>query len=88
MKPKKCLINEFQCYTGECIPNHDLCNTKKDCIHGEDELVENCGVGCPGSQFFCHDHKQCVDHNKRCDGNKDCNDGSDEICDTNCTTGN
>lgn len=88
VKPVRCEALQFQCYTGECIPTNRLCDSTRDCIHGEDELIENCNTPrCPADQFLCADLQKCIDRKKWCDGQLDCSDGSDEVCNSDCTAG-
>lgn len=39
-----CSNEEFQCYSGECIPTRFLCDSFSDCTDGSDEISNNCYV--------------------------------------------
>lgn len=40
----QCKENEFLCYTGECISKEDVCNFKRNCSDGSDEMEEFCQI--------------------------------------------
>lgn len=35
--PQVCSENNFQCFSGECIPYHEVCDEKADCADQSDE---------------------------------------------------
>uniref|UniRef100_W5N103 Low-density lipoprotein receptor-related protein 2 n=1 Tax=Lepisosteus oculatus TaxID=7918 RepID=W5N103_LEPOC len=73
-----CPLGQFQCYDGNCIIPHLLCNKHNDCHDGSDEDPALCSDHrCEESQFQCA-NKQCIPLSGHCDGIADCADGSDE----------
>ncbi|KAK3097261.1 hypothetical protein FSP39_008172 [Pinctada imbricata] len=40
-----CNVSEFQCSTGQCISNDRMCDTKEDCLFGDDEAQSVCDSG-------------------------------------------
>ncbi|PSN45884.1 hypothetical protein C0J52_11038 [Blattella germanica] len=71
-----CLVNEFQCPDGTCIPKRWQCDGKKDCLYAADEV--NC-TECMNAEFRCENDHKCIPLRWHCDGQQDCPDGSDEI---------
>ncbi|XP_072041321.1 uncharacterized protein [Amphiura filiformis] len=74
----ECASNEFQCSSGECIADHDVCDTYADCADASDEA--NCT--CYDYEFLCASGEACIPSFWQCDGTVDCDDSSDEL---NCT---
>ena len=70
-----CKDFEFQCESGQCIPQNMRCNGNRDCPDGTDEL--DC-PGCKSNEFACLDGNQCISMSKKCDKRQDCFDESDE----------
>lgn len=76
-----CPSSEFFCPASRdrgCIPINLKCDTKFDCMNGEDErgcVYTNCSQS---SEFRCHSG-QCIDKILVCNGQADCRDGSDEL---------
>jgi len=70
----------FKCPTLYCLPIHKICNGAKDCPHGEDELMCDLPLSCPG-MFRCK-AGFCLDSHYVCDGIRQCPHNDDEIfCD-------
>ncbi|XP_053385857.1 low-density lipoprotein receptor-related protein 2-like [Mercenaria mercenaria] len=70
-------IPEFQCSSGECIPDRFRCDHVHDCPDGSDE-GEKCDYRtCKGDEFMC-DNKICIPKHFVCDKEDDCLDFSDE----------
>ncbi|XP_068207436.1 G-protein coupled receptor GRL101-like [Palaemon carinicauda] len=70
-----CLPNEYQC-SDSCIDNLRRCDTVKDCLGGEDELLCETWF-CPESHFKCTSG-HCVPSDAVCNFVDDCGDASDE----------
>lgn len=66
---------DFECGTGQCITEAQLCNSTINCADGSDEAPFNDECEC---QFLCDSGDQCVSFGDRCDFSEDCDDGSDE----------
>ncbi|KAI5749992.1 hypothetical protein M8J76_011982 [Diaphorina citri] len=75
-KGTECLLHEFRCDDGTCIPKRWMCDNVRDCPRATDEM--NCAL-CTKSEFRCMADRKCVSMAKRCDGSPDCSDGSDEF---------
>ncbi|XP_070504718.1 modular serine protease-like [Chironomus tepperi] len=80
----QCPRYSFRCAYGACIDPTNVCNERKDCLDGSDELSINCieeeeneHVGCPLDQYRCRSG-ECIDTENVCNGEVDCSDGSDE----------
>ncbi|XP_065178550.1 low-density lipoprotein receptor-related protein 4-like isoform X2 [Sycon ciliatum] len=72
-----CSATEFVCHAhGDCVSRHLVCDGRKDCMDGSDEL--RCDGGCPLNDFKCTDG-ECIPLDFRCDRFIDCSDRSDEI---------
>ncbi|XP_007432786.1 low-density lipoprotein receptor class A domain-containing protein 1 [Python bivittatus] len=74
----------FLCDNREtCIPASEVCDTRKNCANGEDELKALCSdlpKNLPGHLiFYCSNHRFWIYADRRCDGFNDCGDCSDEI---------
>nr|XP_033809557.1 low-density lipoprotein receptor-related protein 8-like isoform X2 [Geotrypetes seraphini] len=78
-----CLLTQFACRAGGCIPAFWQCDGDKDCADGSDE-IECREDACSG--FLCSDG-HCIKMAWQCDGEEDCRDGSDEISEL-CDKGN
>ena len=77
-----CKVGQYECKSGDCIPDRWKCDSESDCTYGEDE--ENCpDVTCSSRMFKCHSDNRCIPHRWRCDGDPDCGGGEDE---RNCTS--
>ncbi|VVC34061.1 Hypothetical protein CINCED_3A006126 [Cinara cedri] len=78
----QCKSDEYRCSTGECIHSRFRCDSKQDCLNGDDEDPIKCLSFmpdlCPKSQFLCHDKTKCIDKKMQCNNVNDCSDGSDE----------
>lgn len=75
----KCSKFEFQCQEDKsCIPSSFMCDGKKDCRDGSDEVTgclktkDNC------KGFFCNNRRCIGSISWVCDGTDDCGDASDE----------
>ncbi|KAL3282973.1 hypothetical protein HHI36_006131, partial [Cryptolaemus montrouzieri] len=80
--PTACAASEATCSNGDCIPKQAVCDGRKDCTDGSDEIRCNAN-GCEPNEFRCA-NKKCVMKTWKCDGDDDCGDGSDESdCATN-----
>uniref|UniRef100_A0A182QPA6 Basement membrane-specific heparan sulfate proteoglycan core protein n=1 Tax=Anopheles farauti TaxID=69004 RepID=A0A182QPA6_9DIPT len=76
--PSACAANEATCMNGECILKSLICNGRRDCADGSDEVeCRPANQQCEPNQFKCRNHK-CVLKTWLCDGEQDCGDGSDE----------
>ena len=72
---------QFNCGSGECIPNSWKCDSEQDCQDGSDEL-ECAPLTCNDKDFKCKN--QCIPLQWVCDGENDCDDNpngtpSDEL---------
>lgn len=72
----ECLIHEFRCEDGTCIPKRWICDNVRDCPRATDEA--NCAA-CTKNEFRCMADRKCISSVKRCDGRADCGDASDEL---------
>ncbi|XP_070533008.1 very low-density lipoprotein receptor-like [Ptychodera flava] len=80
----QCGPGEFQCYSGDCIPESYVCDQWPDCPGDEQEDEEGCPIGpCPWPSFQC-DNGVCITGYFRCDGYNHCKNGEDEICGPRC----
>lgn len=73
-----CKANQFQCSTGECIPEAWLCDNYRDCRKGEDEVNCSLAKNCTDEQFKCRYDGHCISIKDVCNNRTDCQDGSDE----------
>uniref|UniRef100_A0A1A9W8J7 EGF-like domain-containing protein n=1 Tax=Glossina brevipalpis TaxID=37001 RepID=A0A1A9W8J7_9MUSC len=75
---------EFRCNSGECLMQTHVCNDRKDCPDGSDEILcgdknkKNKKILCSIEEFRCQNGEQCIEEEKRCDNTIHCYDGSDE----------
>ena len=74
--------SRFKCANSYCVPVRGLCDGKRDCPEGEDEV--GCGqtpLRCPGL-YRCQGGR-CIHQHEVCDGHVDCDvTGEDEVgCD-------
>lgn len=76
----ECLLTEWKCGSGLCIPKERRCDGHFNCFDSTDEL--NCV--CSKQEFHCGNWTSCIARSRRCDGYIDCWDGNDE---NNCTSG-
>ncbi|XP_070533000.1 very low-density lipoprotein receptor-like [Ptychodera flava] len=81
-----CGQDEFQCNSGECIPESYVCDQWPDCPGDEQEDEEGCEIRpCrfPDLEFQC-DNGVCIIGYLKCNGSPDCKNGEDEVCGTRC----
>jgi len=82
--PVGCGADEFQCGSGECIPQSQVCDhLSQDCADGSDESAAACsgsgGTGGAGACEFQCGSGECIPMSQVCDRlSADCADGSDE----------
>ena len=69
-----CEAEEYECYSGKCIPRQYVCNTVNDC----GDLSDEQGCGCALDQFTCKASQTCIPVQYKCNGYDDCPDSSDE----------
>ncbi|XP_066480706.1 low-density lipoprotein receptor class A domain-containing protein 1 [Tiliqua scincoides] len=66
-----------------CLPASKVCDTRRDCINGEDEQKTLCSDipnSLPGYLiFYCGNGRFWIYADKRCNGFNDCGDCSDEL---------
>ncbi|CAC5369999.1 unnamed protein product [Mytilus coruscus] len=81
-----CQSGFFKCKEGHCIASSLLCDGRKHCTHGDDELF--CGnLTCPGL-YRCQQSTTCLLFDEVCDNIKQCPHGDDEVgCDVTCPIG-
>ncbi|XP_011706554.1 PREDICTED: prolow-density lipoprotein receptor-related protein 1-like, partial [Wasmannia auropunctata] len=73
-----CGVDRFKCNYGPCINNIKVCDGKRDCADGSDEVSAICGsLPCIGTAFRC-DYGACIDGDLRCNEEVNCADMSDE----------
>lgn len=75
--------NQFQCFSGICIPTAWVCDGGNDCTTGEDEVNCENHRNCTEDQFKCKIDGSCVALSAVCNKKYDCPDGSDEFCNDN-----
>lgn len=68
----------FHCRDGRFLPADHRCNSKAECLHGDDEIGCETPACDERLQFRC-DSGECVESEKRCDNLYDCWDKTDEI---------
>ena len=77
---------KFKCEKSYCVPLHRVCDKKKDCPNGDDEL--NCDQSFCNNSFRCD--SMCLSPENVCDGITNCVNGDDELmcdmlsCPSNC----
>ncbi|XP_048242500.1 MAM and LDL-receptor class A domain-containing protein 2-like [Haliotis rufescens] len=51
----QCLLGQYQCASGHCVPENLKCDYQTDCCDGSDESVNNCNAyyGCDFEQGTC-----------------------------------
>lgn len=74
----KCLKNEYQCKTGQCISADNFCDGFAHCPDQSDETVESCATNCCTPSGFRCGYGACIDDKVKCNGIADCIDASDE----------
>ncbi|CAG2192076.1 unnamed protein product [Mytilus edulis] len=81
-----CQPGFFKCKEGHCISSSLLCDGRKHCTHGDDELF--CGnLTCPGL-YRCQQSTTCLLFDEVCDNIRQCPHGDDEVgCDVTCPIG-
>ncbi|CAI9563907.1 unnamed protein product, partial [Staurois parvus] len=74
---RTCMVDEFTCTSGECVPLEFRCDQRHDCRDMSDE--EGCPerVLCGHTDFTCGSG-ECIPRIYYCDGRFDCRDSSDE----------
>ena len=79
---------QFKCYNSFCIDMDTVCDGRRNCPSGEDEMLckkydlVSIKQDCRG-KFRCKN--KCIDLKHVCDRQKDCDEGEDEeICRSNC----
>ncbi|KAF5297036.1 hypothetical protein FQA39_LY12250 [Lamprigera yunnana] len=72
--------SQFQCDSGQCIPEENMCDGTNDCMDGSDETLQECVnvIPCSSSFLFRCDYGACINKMLQCDGVVHCKDGSDE----------
>lgn len=82
----QCSSDYIKCPNSYCIPLRYICDGKRDCVGGEDEI--RCSkFECPGS-YRCINHTSCVLFQNLCDSIRHCPSGDDEwFCDLKCPSG-
>uniref|UniRef100_T1IV70 Uncharacterized protein n=1 Tax=Strigamia maritima TaxID=126957 RepID=T1IV70_STRMM len=79
-----CLVDEWRCKDGLCVPKEKLCDGHFNCYDMTDELDCDCEPGF----FHCGNQTSCIPDSKKCDGVPDCWDGKDEAnCSKPCDLG-
>lgn len=68
----------FECKSKQCVREDEVCNGKRDCSDGSDEMRHVCfNHYCPSYDFRCG-YGACVPRKSSCNRILDCLDGSDE----------
>ncbi|XP_076371093.1 uncharacterized protein LOC143256980 [Tachypleus tridentatus] len=79
----ECLLTEWKCGNGLCIPKERRCDGHFNCFDDTDEL----DCACSKNGFHCGNKTSCIELSKRCDGYYDCWDGNDESnCSLDCSS--
>ena len=69
--PVVCKDSEFNCLSGECIPEEYRCDADpSDCRDASDEL-DCANIPCPADSFVCG-NGACIPYRFRCDSELDC----------------
>lgn len=71
-----CPDQQFKCLSGDCIPEVNRCNGRRECSDGSDE--RNCSA-CTGNSTFMCGNRNCILKRERCNRRDTCGDGSDEV---------
>ncbi|XP_060532386.1 sortilin-related receptor-like isoform X2 [Cylas formicarius] len=74
-----CDVNEFQCYSGQCILASWVCDGSYDCPNGEDEQHCDGFSRCTPLEFKCRNDGSCISMTQVCNGVYDCPDRTDEV---------
>uniref|UniRef100_A0A5S6QUQ5 EGF-like domain-containing protein n=1 Tax=Trichuris muris TaxID=70415 RepID=A0A5S6QUQ5_TRIMR len=85
-KSNGCGKNKFKCLDGNgCVSKTKLCNGRRDCLDGSDEMGcrkltgSNGKRNCPEDHFRCSEgNSECIPVSWVCDGKADCSGGQDE----------
>lgn len=82
----QCSKDYVKCPNSYCIPPRYICDGKRDCVGGEDEI--DCKTfECPGS-YRCINNNTCILFQNLCDSIRHCPHGDDEwFCDLKCPVG-
>lgn len=82
-QPPQC--DSYRCPIGNCLSDKEICDGKKDCHDGSDELPEICKIyrKCNVNEIKCENHK-CVLRSQFCDMYDDCGDSTDEPVNCKC----
>lgn len=89
LKRQACGARQFQCDSGQCVDQFDICDGTRHCEDGSDETSKTCqNIGCPSYAYRCA-YGACANANAKCNNIEDCADGSDEKgCSGSSTTSN
>ncbi|XP_045589180.2 low-density lipoprotein receptor isoform X1 [Procambarus clarkii] len=75
-----CSGSEWECESGECILEKNVCDGVTHCQDGSDEPPDCVNNNCPEGEFKCDSGRSCIPNVWVCDGHTDCPDNSDENC--------
>uniref|UniRef100_A0A4W4GM80 EGF-like domain-containing protein n=1 Tax=Electrophorus electricus TaxID=8005 RepID=A0A4W4GM80_ELEEL len=76
-KDLPCLVEQYQCASGQCVSTVLRCDGHADCHDHSDEKDCRKPPHCPLEERCPHSH-ECLLTEWLCDGAEDCSDGSDE----------